>query len=204
MRAGLAAGAASSLPAAPLAFSTAASREVRSATCFSSPTSRCSGTDSTAAGEDSGRAELIGTGLTAGGAVLAGRVEGTLGATALLAGRAALALRAGTDAAAFFVTVFFIAFFVVAFFVAALFVAAFFFAGAFFAGAFSSGVAATESFSVTTSLSAAETFLAVTAAVVRWDVALTSAVLPVLAGAAAFLATAFTDGAVAGLACAAA
>jgi hypothetical protein len=193
----LAAVAAPLLPAAPLALSIATSREVRSATCFSSATSRCRGADSTAAPEDAeGPRGVDGTGTRLlAAAVLAPRVEATLAATGLLARPSALAVRADTDIVAFFV----VDFFVVAFFAVA------FFAAAFFAGTFVLGAADAAPFRVAAFFFAGGVFLAVTAAaVVCCDVVLARAALPVLAGADVFLATALAEGLTAGLACAAA
>ncbi len=149
MRVGLATVAAALLPAARLPLSTATSRDVRSATCFSSSISRLSGADSTAAGWGSGPVDVSGTGLAGAAAVVDRRVEGTLVAAPLLAGPAALALRAGADV---------------------------FFVAGFFAGAFFAGAAVSATFRVVAFLLAAE----------------------------GFLATAFTDGVLAGPTCAAA
>jgi hypothetical protein len=188
----LAAVAAPLLPAATLALSIATSREVRSATCFSSATSRCRGADSTAAPEDAeGPRGVDGTGTRLlAAAVLACRVEATLAATGLGARPGALAVRADTDIVDFFA----VAFFAVAFF-----------AAAFFAGTFVLGAADAAPFRVAAFFFAGGVFLAVTAAaVVCCDVVLARAALPVLAGADVFLATALAEGLTAGLACAAA
>ncbi len=150
MRVGLATVVAAVLPAARLPLSTATSRDVRPATCFSSAISRFNGADSAVAAKGSGPVTSPAPGLV-GAAALDRRVEGTLGATTLLAGPAALALRAGTVVVVFFVA-------------------------GFFAGAFSSGAVVAATFRVEAFFFAAE----------------------------GFLATAFTDGILAGLTCAAA
>jgi hypothetical protein len=200
LRVGLAAVAAPLLPAALLALCTAASREVRSATCFSSATSRGSGAGSTAAPEGSGGVDVTGTGL-AGAAVLARRVEGTLVATGLLAGPDEVALPAGTDVAAFFTVAFFAGAFLSGAVVGAAFVVGTLVAVVFFAEV----VVAPAGLLVALGL-AGVAFSEATVAAVRLDGAVPRTALTVLgfAGVEARGATAFTDGPVPGPVCAAA
>jgi len=205
LRVGLACVAAPLLPAAPLALSTAASREVRSANCFSNATSRCSGADSTAAADGSGRADLTSTGL-AGEAVFARRVEGTLAATGSPAGPAAVALRAATDVGAFStVALFAVALFAVAL-CAGVVVGVAFVVEAVVAVVFSAVAVVAPAGILVALCFAGVAFLDATAADVRLEVAVAPAALTVLdvAGTDAFLATAFTDGPVPGPVCAAA
>ncbi len=144
MRVGLATVAAALLPASRLPLSTATSRDVRSATCFSSAISRFSGADSAAAAWGSGPVDVTGTGPAGAAAVVDRRVEGTLVVAPLLAGPAALALRAGADVVVFFVAGFFAGAFLPGAVVAATFrVVAFFFAAeGFLATALTGGVLA--------------------------------------------------------------
>jgi hypothetical protein len=197
LRVGLAAVAPPLLSAEPLALSIAASLEVRFATCFSSATSRCSGAvapAATADAEGSGGADLTGTGLVA-AAGLARRVGATLAATALLAG-SARALRAGTDV---------VALFTVALVTGAVLAAACV-VGAVFAVVFFAEVAVALAGRLVALGLAGVSLLEATPADVRVAVAVARTALPVLdvAGADAWLAAAFTDGVVLGLACAAA
>jgi len=200
LRVDLAAVAAPLLPTASRALSTAASREVRFATCFSSATSRGSGADSTPAPEGSGGVDVTGTGL-AGAAVLARRVEGTLAATGLLAGPAAVALPAGTDVAAFFTVALFAGALLSGAVVGSAFVVGTLVAVVFFAEA----VVAPAGLLVAVGF-AGVAFSGATVAAVRLDGAVARTALTVLdfAGAEARGATAFTDGPVPGPVCAAA
>jgi len=188
------------LSPAPLALSTAASREVRSATCFSNATSRCSGADSTAAADGSVGVDLTSTGL-AGEAVFTGRVERTLAATGSLAGPAAVALRAGTDVGASLT----VALFAVALFTGVV-VGVAFVVEAVVAVVFPAVVVVAPAGALVALCFAGVALLDATVADVRLEVAVAPAALTVLelAGADAFFATVFTDGPVPGPVCAAA